>query len=106
MLSCGICKQEFSASQKEMLQFGKRVPSHHLGCVQTILQTDHQPLTFINVAKYKNDQITHWALAPQGYDNTVKEILGKDNVLVDYLSHFIVGPEESNILIKRGCVFT
>ena len=51
-----------------------------------ILQTDHQPLAYINKTKYQNDRIMRWALAVQGYDYTVQDIPGKDNVEADYLS--------------------
>ena len=52
-----------------------------------ILQTDHQPLAYINnKSKYQNDRIMRWALALQGYDYTVQDIPGKDNVASDYLS--------------------
>ena len=58
-----------------------------------VLQTDHQPLTFPKDAKFQNDRIMRWALALQGYDHTVKDIPGKDNVVVDYLSHLVVDSE-------------
>lgn len=51
-----------------------------------ILQTDHKPLTFLNSAMFKNNRILGWSLAIQGYQFTVKEIAGKDNVLADILS--------------------
>ena len=51
-----------------------------------ILQTNDQPLAYINKTKYQNDRIMRWALALQGYDYTVQEIPGKDNVAADYLS--------------------
>ena len=51
-----------------------------------ILQTDHQPLAYINKTKYQNDRIMRWALALQGYDYTVQDIPEKDNVAADYLS--------------------
>ena len=37
-------------------------------------------------ARNQNDCILRWALAIQGYDYTVQDILGKDNVAADYLS--------------------
>ena len=51
-----------------------------------ILQTNHQPLAYINKTKYQNDRIMRWALALQGYDYTVQDIPGKDNVAADYFS--------------------
>ena len=36
-----------------------------------------------------------WALALQGYDNTAKDIPGKDNVLADYVSRIVIDPNES-----------
>ena len=51
-----------------------------------ILQTDHHPLAYINKTKYQNDRIMRWTLALQGYDYTVQDIPGKDNVAADYLS--------------------
>ena len=50
-----------------------------------VLQTDHQPLAYISEIKYQNDRILRWALALQGYDYTVQDISGKDNVAADYL---------------------
>ena len=54
-----------------------------------ILQTDHQPLAYINKTKYQNDRIMQWALALQGYDYTVQDIPGKDNATADYLNRVI-----------------
>ena len=42
-----------------------------------IIQTDRQPVTFLNDVKFKNYRIMRWALALQGYDYTVKDIRGK-----------------------------
>ena len=50
------------------------------------LQTDHQPLAYINKTKYQNDRIMRLALSLQRYDYTVQDIPGKDNVVADYLS--------------------
>ena len=52
-----------------------------------VLQSDHPHLTFQKDAKFRNDRIMRWALALQGYDYTVKDIPGKDNVAADYLTH-------------------
>ena len=60
-----------------------------------ILQTDHQPLTFLSDAKFKNDRIVRWAFALQMYNYTVADIPGKDNVLADYLIRIVIDPDES-----------
>ena len=54
-----------------------------------VLQTDHQPLVYINKTKYHNDRTMRWVLALQGYDYTVQDISGKDNVAADYLSRMM-----------------
>ena len=51
-----------------------------------ILQMDHKPLTYLIQAKFHNDRVMLWTLALQGYDYGLKNILGKDNVVADYLS--------------------
>ena len=64
-----------------MLHFRKGVPSHRMGCVEIftllvgkpfILLADHQPLTFLNDARFSNDRIMQKTLALEGYDYTVK----------------------------------
>ena len=50
-----------------------------------VLQTDHQPLSFLNQTKYENDRVMHWALFLQGYNFRIDAIKGKDNG-ADYLS--------------------
>ena len=49
-----------------------------------ILRTDHQPFACTNKTKYQNDHIMRYALALQGYDYTVQDIPGKDNVAADH----------------------
>ena len=51
-----------------------------------ILETDHQPLLFLDRSKVNNDRIMRWALAMQMYRYTVRVIRGKDNATADYLS--------------------
>ena len=50
-----------------------------------ILQSDHQPLAYINKTKHQNYRIMRWALSLQGYDYIVQDILEKDNVAADIL---------------------
>ena len=79
---------KYSTLEKECLSIVWGITKFrlHLAGKPYILQTDHQPLAYINKTKYQNDRIMRWALSLQGYDNTVQDIPGKDNVAPDYLS--------------------
>ena len=48
--------------------------------------TDHNPLTFINRFKNKNQRLTRWSLYLQEWNLMVKHIRGTENVLPDILS--------------------
>jgi hypothetical protein len=50
------------------------------------LQTDHQPLAYLNRSKFTNDRITRWALFLQPYQILIQAIKGSQNVGADYLS--------------------
>ena len=51
-----------------------------------LVYTDHNPLTFINKMKNKNQRILRWSLTLQGYNLDIRHIKGKDNVIADALS--------------------
>ena len=51
-----------------------------------LLETDHEPLSYLNTAKYSNSRLMRWALYLQNYRFCVRSIRGKDNVVADYLS--------------------
>ena len=51
-----------------------------------ILETDHQPLLYINRAKVTNPRIMRWALALQPYRFSVRAIKGSENLGADFLS--------------------
>ena len=89
-------EKRYSTLEKECLAivWGMSKFRLYLAGKPFILQTDNQPLTFLNEAKFKNDRIMRWALALQGYDYTVKGISGKDNVVSDYLSYVVIDPDE------------
>ena len=54
-----------------------------------VLQTDHQPLVFLNKAKLLNDRIMRWALFLQSYRMHIMAIKGADNVEADYMSRAV-----------------
>ena len=51
-----------------------------------VLQADHQPLAYLNRAKFTNGRITRWALFLQPYSITIEAIKGSQNVGADYMS--------------------
>lgn len=53
---------------------------------QFYLETDHQPLQYLNNAKFQNGRLMRWALALQPYRFTVRAIKGSHNVGADFLS--------------------
>lgn len=55
-------------------------------CEPTLVYSDHNPLTFVQKMKCKNQRLLRWSLILQEYNLDVKHIKGKDNVLADTLS--------------------
>ncbi|MCU7801257.1 MAG: reverse transcriptase, partial [gamma proteobacterium symbiont of Lucinoma myriamae] len=55
-------------------------------CFSVIVYTDHNPLTFINKMKNKNQRLLRWSLALQEYNLDIRHIRGRDNVIADALS--------------------
>ena len=54
-----------------------------------ILETDHQPLLFLDRTKISNDRVMRWALTMQQYRYRVRVVRGIDNVAADYLSRCV-----------------
>ena len=50
-----------------------------------VLQTDHQPLIYLNRAKFLNDRIMRWTMFLQSYVMRIESIKGSENVGADYL---------------------
>ena len=50
-----------------------------------VLQTDHQPLTYLKKNKVSNGRLMRWAMVLQQYDFTIECIKGKDNC-ADFMS--------------------
>jgi len=63
----------------------------HLYGVRFVLQTDHEPLKYINSAKFANNRLMRmrWAMVLQSYNVKVEAIKGSDNMGVDYLGHVL-----------------
>lgn len=57
-----------------------------MGGQQLTVYTDHNPLTFLDRLKNKNQRLIRWSLELQQYNLKIIHIRGKDNVLADCLS--------------------
>ena len=54
--------------------------------VRFVLQTDHEPLKYMNSAKFTNNRLMRWAMFFQSYNMKVEATKGSENVGADYLS--------------------
>lgn len=81
-------EQNYATIEKECLAIVYAVKKfrEYLFGVSFVLQTDHQPLVFINHNRFNNDRIMRWSLLLQPYHMLIESIAGKDNVVADYLS--------------------
>ena len=89
--------QKFNKSQRNYCTSKKEtlaliLASHHfdfyLSAAQhpILVYTDHNPLTFLNQLRDKNQRLMRWKIIIQGYDLNIQHIAGKDNILADALS--------------------
>jgi len=81
-------EQNYSVIEKECLAIVWAVAKFHryLFGKDFVLETDHQPLTYLNKAKLSNSRLMRWALALQPYRISIRAIPGRENVGADYLS--------------------
>jgi hypothetical protein len=51
-----------------------------------VIETDHQPLQYLQKSKTENGRLMRWAIQLQQYSFTIRVIPGRDNVGADFLS--------------------
>ena len=59
-----------------------------------IIQTDIEPLFYLNKSKFVNDKIMRWAMFIQSYEFRTESIKGSENVRAEFLSRVIWRYEE------------
>ena len=81
----------YSPIEKECLAivWAIRTFSLYLYGRQFVLQTDHQPLQYLNAAKFESPRVMRWALFLQNQSFRVDHIKGSENVGADFLSRVI-----------------
>ena len=78
----------YSTIEKECLAVVWGIKRFHvyLYGVRFVLQTDHEPLKYMNIAKFTNNRLMRWAMFLQSDNMKVEAMKGSDIVEADYLS--------------------
>lgn len=81
-------EENYSTIERECLAIVWAIQKFHkyLYGRKFILETDHQPLVFLNSSKLLNSRLMRWSLALQLYRFRIVSIRGKENVGADFLS--------------------
>jgi len=81
-------EKNYSVIEKECLAVVWGIGKYHayLFGRDFVLETDHQPLLYLNKAKVANARLMRWALILQPYRFRVEAIRGSENIGADYLS--------------------
>lgn len=78
----------YTTTEKELLAIVYSIEKFrvYLIGVRFLIITDHQSLTFLNMAVFQNARITRWNLLLQQYTFNVEYCRGIDNVVADFFS--------------------
>lgn len=83
-------QQVYSTVEKEALALVLAVQHFEVYlssiCGPIIVYTDHNPLTFLDRMRGKNQRIMRWSLILQPFHLQIKHIRGKENIIADALS--------------------
>ena len=81
-------ERNYSTIEKECLAIVWGFKRFHLYLygVPFVLQTDHEPLKYMNSAKFANGRLILWAMFLLSYNFRVEAIKGSENVGADYLN--------------------
>lgn len=83
-------QQAYSTVEKEALALVLAVQHFEVYlssiCGPIVVYTDHNPLTFLDRMRGKNQRIMRWSLILQPFHLLIKHIRGKDNLIADALS--------------------
>ena len=81
-------ERNYSTIEKECLAVVWGIERFHLYLygVPFVLQTDREPLKYINSAKFANERLMGWTMFLQRYTFRVEAIKASENVGAEYLS--------------------
>ena len=85
-------EKRYTVMEKECLAiiFGVKKFAIYLIAKEFTLQTDHQPLAYLQKTKFESDRVMRWALFLQSYQFLIEPIKGRENVVADYLSRSVL----------------
>ena len=78
----------YSVIEKECLALVWAIKKYHIYLYGRpfVLQTDHQPLVYLNSVAHANSRLMRWSLYLQSYQIRIEAIKGSQNVGADYMS--------------------
>ena len=81
-------ESRFPATEKELLAIVWSIEKfkRYIYGKEFILQTDHEPLTYLNNMSNSNGRLMRWAIILQSYSYCIEYIKGSENVGADILS--------------------
>ncbi|XP_025116167.1 uncharacterized protein LOC112577326 [Pomacea canaliculata] len=81
-------ERRYSTIEKECLAIVWAVRKFrlYLEGVRFTIRTDHNPLTYLNTARFENNRVMRWTLFLQNFDVHFDSVKGSDNVGADFLS--------------------
>ena len=81
-------ERNYSTIEKECLAIVWGIKRFHLYLygVPFVLQTDHEPLKYMDSAKYTNARLMRWTMFLQSYNFKLEAIKGSEDVRAAYLS--------------------
>ena len=84
-------ERNYSTIEKECLAivWGVKKFELYLQGVPFVSQTDHQPLNYLNSAKFINSRVMRWAMYLQNFNIKLECIKGSENVGADYMSRAV-----------------
>ena len=84
-------ERRYSVIEKECLAIVWAIQKfqNYLYGKEFTLETDHQPLVYLNKSKVANARLMRWALALQPFKIRLESIKGSENVGADFLSRMI-----------------
>lgn len=84
------CQAKYSTIEKEALSLVLALQHFEVYLGSTagpvVIYTDHNPLTFLNKMKNKNQRLLRWSLFLQQFNLDIQHIRGKNNAIADALS--------------------